>query len=268
MLRQGSGPPLVLFHGILCSEKAWRRVVPLLAPHHDTIALNALGHRGGRHPIVRPVTIRHVVDDAERTLDELKIDRPHVAGNSLGGWVALELARRGRALSVSAFSPAGLWPAGGSTQGTPRAVRVLERTIRDTRRGRPLLRVLGRSARFRRWAMQANIVHGDRLTPGEFVDLADDLLGCGVAEDLLRTSEGLGALGPLGCPVTLAWAGVDRILPLSSTGQAARELLPAARFLVLDGVGHLAMFDAPDRVAATILETTALATEPRKATHA
>jgi pimeloyl-ACP methyl ester carboxylesterase len=268
MLRQGSGPPLVLFHGILCSERAWRRVMPLLAPYHDTIAPTALGHRGGRHPIVRPTTMGHVFEDAERTLDELKIDQAHLAGNSLGGWVALELARRGRALSLSLFSPAGLWPAGGSTQGTPRAVRVLERTMRDTRRGRPLLPVLGWSARFRRWAMQANIVHGERLTVNEFVDLADDLLGCVVGEDLLKTSEGLGAVGPLACPVTLAWSGVDHILPLSSTGQAAREKLPDARFLVLDGVGHLAMFDAPERVARAILETTALASEQRRATNA
>jgi pimeloyl-ACP methyl ester carboxylesterase len=255
MLRQGSGTPLVLFHGVLGGERMWARVVPLLATRHDTIALTALGHRGGRHPSVRPATVRHVIDDAERALDELQIDKAHFAGNSLGGWVALELARRGRALSVCAFSPAGFWEPS-RNNGAVRGVSLLRRTIHDTRRGRPLLPLLGRSARFRRWAMKANAVHGDRLTVDELVALADDLLGCVIGEDLLATSETVGPMSPLPCPVTLAWSECDRVLPLSSHGKVARERLPEAKFLVLDGVGHVPMFDEPDRVAGTILETT------------
>jgi pimeloyl-ACP methyl ester carboxylesterase len=97
MLRQGKGPPLVLFHGVLCSERVWERVIPLVAPHHDTIALTALGHKGGNAARARPTRFSHVIDDAQETLDRLGIAKAHLAGNSMGGWVALELARRGRA---------------------------------------------------------------------------------------------------------------------------------------------------------------------------
>ena len=118
MLREGSGEPLVLFHGILCSERVWRNVVPLLAEDFDVVALNALGHRGG--PAAgdsRPATIEALTDAAERQLDELGIEQAHLAGNSLGGWMALELARRGRARSVCALSPAGFWDEVGGRTG-------------------------------------------------------------------------------------------------------------------------------------------------------
>src|ERR1700712_5829571 len=133
MLRQGSGDPVVLLHGVTGSEGMWRRVVPLLAPHHDTVALTALGHRGGR-PGWSGVRIADVVDDAERSLDELGFDRPHLAGNSMGGWVALELARRGRAASVCALSPAGCWDASSDEHRSTRT--TLKRVVAMTRAGR------------------------------------------------------------------------------------------------------------------------------------
>src|SRR6195952_482650 len=136
MLRQGSGDPVVLLHGVTGSEGMWRRVVPLLAPHHDTVALTALGHRGGR-PGWSGVRIADVVDDAERSLDELGFDRAHLAGNSMGGWVALELARRGRATTVTAFSPAGTWDPVSPEH--KRTRKVLARAGADARRSRALL---------------------------------------------------------------------------------------------------------------------------------
>jgi pimeloyl-ACP methyl ester carboxylesterase len=91
------------------SDSAWRETVPLVAVHHEVFTPIAIGHRGGPPVQRRPVTIWDVIDAAERYLDEHGLEQPHLAGNSMGGFVALELARRGRAESVSAFSPAGLW---------------------------------------------------------------------------------------------------------------------------------------------------------------
>src|ERR1700722_12595198 len=71
MLRQGSGEPIVLFHGILGSERMWSGVVPLLPLHNDAIAPTALGHAGGPPPLRRPARIVDVIDDAERVLDSL-----------------------------------------------------------------------------------------------------------------------------------------------------------------------------------------------------
>ncbi len=100
MIRSGKGEPVVLLHGVTGSETMWRNVIPRLAPRYDTIALTALGHRGGR-PGGRGASVQDLVDDAERSLDELGLERPHLAGNSLGGWMTIELARRGRAARLA-----------------------------------------------------------------------------------------------------------------------------------------------------------------------
>jgi pimeloyl-ACP methyl ester carboxylesterase len=97
-------PPLVLFHGLAMSGNAWREVVPLVSGHHRVYAPTADGHRGGSAAQRRRTTMTDMVDAAERYLDECGLDRPHLAGNSMGGFVAIELARRGRAASVCAFS--------------------------------------------------------------------------------------------------------------------------------------------------------------------
>jgi pimeloyl-ACP methyl ester carboxylesterase len=260
VIRSGSGEPLVLLHGVTGSERMWTRVVPWLAPHHDTIAVTALGHHGGRVCGDR-VALVDVVDDAQRQLDELGLERVHLAGNSMGGWVALELARRGRARSVCALSPGGCWHVGARdhTHGVGR-LRRIARTVRLTR---ALLPLAARSATVRRIAMRDNAVHGDRLTPEELVGLADDLLACSAREALLATTEELAPLDPLPCPVVIAWASRDRIFPPAVNGPRARELVPGATYMELPDVGHVPMVDDPALVARTILNTTRLASSDR-----
>jgi pimeloyl-ACP methyl ester carboxylesterase len=254
MIRTGKGPPLILFHGILCSESVWRRVVPLVADHHDTIVPTSLGHRGGAPAGRGPVRFSDLADEAERLLDGLAIDRAHLAGNSLGGWLSLELARRSRALSVCAFSPAGFWTA--SDPGKHRAGVAFRASIRQARMGRPFIRLVAWSARFRRWALRLIAVHGERATIDELLAFTDDMLECTVLDDLLSTGEAVAGLDGAACPITLAWSDPDRLLPLATHGARARERLPSARFKVLEGIGHVPMVDAPEVVAATILETT------------
>ncbi|MGH2831233.1 MAG: alpha/beta fold hydrolase, partial [Solirubrobacteraceae bacterium] len=87
MLRTGEGEPLLLLHGILCSEQIWSPVAPLLAYHHEVIAPTLLGHHGGAPARVRPARLEHLVDELESLLDRLKLERAHITGNSLGGWI-------------------------------------------------------------------------------------------------------------------------------------------------------------------------------------
>jgi pimeloyl-ACP methyl ester carboxylesterase len=248
--------PLVLLHGVGMSARVWDDVRPLLEPHHDVVAPTALGHRGGAGPAHGPVAVRDVVDDAERALDALGLDRAHLAGNSLGGWVAIELARRGRARTVCAFSPAGSWTAGTAEQTA--SVRRIRRMILMARLGRALpMPLLMRSAVVRRLVLRDVAEHGDRITAEQAVEVARDLLACAIADDMLSTREEIAPLDPLPCPVTLAWSSADALLPADVNGAVARARLPQARFVVLDGLGHVPMFDDPRRVANAILETTA-----------
>ncbi|MET0386849.1 MAG: alpha/beta hydrolase [Polyangiales bacterium] len=251
--REGSGEPLVLLHGITGSRGMWRNVVPLLAAKHDVIVPTALGHRGGTAASIKPARIAHVVDDAERLLDRLGLAQVHLAGNSMGGWVALELARRGRAASVCALSPAGMWESR-----APATVRVLGSLAFLARLSRPVLPLLAHSALFRRIVLRDNAVHGHRVTREELIALTDDVIGCTITSDLLRTPESLPALAA-SCPITIAWAEKDRIFPLPSHAELARHRIPGAHYLELRGVGHVPMFDDPQLVADTILASTARA---------
>jgi pimeloyl-ACP methyl ester carboxylesterase len=202
------------------------------------------------------VRVRDLVDDAETMLDARGLQRPHLAGNSLGGWMAIELARRGRARTVCALSPAGSWTAG--TEEQMRGVRKIRRARRMARLGRALpMPLLLRSAGVRRLVLRDVARHGDRLTPAQAVQGTQDLLDCTVADDILSTDEEIAPLDPLPCPITLAWASDDALLPVAVNGAVARARLPQARFTVLARTGHVPMIDDPEGVARAILRTTA-----------
>src|SRR4051812_23938346 len=163
----------------------WRRVVPLLEAQHTVLTPTALGHRGGSLATLRPVRFEHVVDDFARMLDARGLDRVHLAGNSMGGWAALELARRGRALSVCALSPAGMWQI--NDRDHRHAQRTLRKVAKQTRDGRKLLPWLTRWALFRHLALRPTAAHGERISAAEFLELSGDMLDCAALDDLLVT---------------------------------------------------------------------------------
>jgi pimeloyl-ACP methyl ester carboxylesterase len=243
---------VVLFHGVTGSERMWRHVIPLLDPDYDVIALTALGHRGGR-PSRPGDGVRDLVDDAERSLDELGLDRPHLVGNSLGGWMAIELARRGRAASVCALSPAGCWDvaAGEHLVGAAR----LRKAINLARLTAWIMPWASQVALVRRLTLRDVAVHGERVSAEELVGVVDDLMACTLRQELLATEEFVAPLDPLPCPVVLAWSELDRVLPIQTIGRRAHTRLPQATWRVVPGVGHLPMFDDPRLVADVIDES-------------
>jgi len=233
------------------SAAAWDEVVPLLVDRFELIVPTAAGHRGGP-ALTGPATFTGLVDDAERLLDARGLDAVHVAGNSLGGWMGIELARRGRARSVCALSPAGFWTPGSPDWARPTArIRRVGVLARATAPAAPLIM---RSAALRRFGLRDVAVHGDRLTPEQALGSTRDLLACTAARELLRTGESVAPLDPLPCPVTLAWSERDLIFPPHVHGRTARERLPGARYVVLPGVGHVPMVDDPELTARTIRE--------------
>jgi pimeloyl-ACP methyl ester carboxylesterase len=244
---------LVLFHGLTMSGRAWHTTRPFLTNDFDVVTPTALGHAGGRTPGHRPIRIADVVDDAERTLDELGIDSAHLAGNSMGGWVALELARRGRATTVTALSPAGTWDP--TSREHKRTRNALSRAGADSRRTRALLPLVLNVPQIRRFAMRTTCADGARLAPREIIAAVDDLLGCTVLDDLLTTTESLQPL-QVETPITVAWSGADALLLPGVNGALAQPLIPGAVHTVLPGVGHVPMLDDPALVAATIRATT------------
>jgi pimeloyl-ACP methyl ester carboxylesterase len=238
------------------SARVWHRVRPLLADDFEVVTPTALGHSGGRPATTRPAKIADVVDDAERTLDALGLEIAHLAGNSMGGWVALELARRGRARTVCALSPAGTWDAASREHRRTRA--VLSRARTDTRRSHLLLPFALRAPAIRRFALRSTAADGARVSRADVLAIVADLLACDIAEDLLATTEALAPMpDPLPCPITIAWAERDALLLPEINGAMARTLVPGADHISLPSTGHVPMLDDPGLVAATIRAATA-----------
>jgi pimeloyl-ACP methyl ester carboxylesterase len=252
-------PPLLLLHGVTMSASAWDDVAPLLSHRFELIVPTAAGHRGGPS-LQGTASIRALIDVTEQLLDERGLQTVHIAGNSMGGWMAIELARRGRARSVCALSPAGFWTSGSrdATEATDR-IRRVQRLTRATRFIAPMALRLGT---VRRIAMRDIAQHADRLTTNQALESMLDLFGCDAADELLGTSESVATLDPLPCPITLAWAERDRILPAAIHGVTAQRRLPQATYAVLPGVGHVPMIDDPALCAQIIVDSTTSPSTP------
>jgi pimeloyl-ACP methyl ester carboxylesterase len=248
-------PPLALLHPATSCGRIWHDVVRLLSEYHEVHAPTLLGHRGGPAPQRRPATGTDIVDSAERYLDEHGLHRPHLVGNSGGGAGAIELARRGRAATVCAISPAGFWSADdGSMTRVQNQIRLGAKVFRLIHPVAPLVLKL---AAGRRIILRNFVCHGERLSAARALDLYfADPLGCTIIDDMLAWRDTVESLDPLPCPVTLAWAELDRFVPATTYGKTARERLPGATWVTLPGVGHNAMVDDPAMVARTIMAVT------------
>lgn len=253
--RHGSGEPLVLVHGVTHRRQAWYPVLDRLAEHREVVLVDLPGH-GRSDPLVtdgRPVS--EVVGELFRAfLSEQGLDRPHVAGYSLGGRVALEAGARGDARSVTAFSPAGFWRTDAEFAYTR---RIFTSAAALTERLGP------RAERLTSTRAGRKIMYGILMShPGRVS--ADHALGdfraFEYARPALRTL--LGAATPFideipaDVPVTIAWAARDLVLP-PWQADVARQLYPQAVHLMMRGVGHVPMWDAPEHVARIILRGTA-----------
>jgi pimeloyl-ACP methyl ester carboxylesterase len=238
--------PLLLLHGLGGSKEIWTPVLDLLEAERAPLALDLPGF-GAEPPLaaqVEPSAANLAAAVHERCL-ALGIERPHVAGNSLGGWVALEMGRAGWSSSVTAISPAGLWRA-----------PIGERRVNTqlwARRLRPLAAVALHNRGLRERMLATFAAHPERIPAREGRKLVlgwIDASGYDGANRAMRTHvfdpEGY----PEEVPVTIAWAELDRLV-----GPPKPRRRPAqARFLVLPGVGHTPMWDDPELVARTVLE--------------
>ena len=108
--RRGTGPPLVLLHGIGSARNAWDPIIDALAERFDVLAIDLPGF-GESPPLLAGVEPRPaaIAAGVAAFLDSQDVVTPHVAGHSLGGWVALELAAIYPLGSLTLLSPAGLW---------------------------------------------------------------------------------------------------------------------------------------------------------------
>jgi pimeloyl-ACP methyl ester carboxylesterase len=249
--REGNGEPLVLLHGIGLRWQIFRPVIGALAQDYEAIACDSPGF-GRSAPLAQGIqpSIPAYAEAFERFFTAQGIERPHVAGNSMGGAITLELARRGSVRSATAISPAGFW--------TPAERRFcqlsLEPLARTPRAARPALERLARSDWGRRVLLWQTFGHPERLPGEEAVATLRDAWAAPAFADALAAFDDY-TFGDgeqlAGTPVTVAWGMQDRLLPYARQAPRARALLPHARHLTL-GVGHVPFYDDPPVVVATI----------------
>jgi pimeloyl-ACP methyl ester carboxylesterase len=240
--RTGAGEPLLLLHGIGSTRDDFAELGPRLAEDYEVLSVDLPGH-GHSAPLATRPTVAALTDAVELDLDRLGLDRVHVLGNSLGGRIALELARRHRALSVVAIAPSGMGlPGERAFQGAAMAGARL-----SMRRARSLIDPLSRSgpgrtlllAGLRARPSRASVTEA-RAVRGGFAEATGfwRMLWWSVLADVPT------GLGEVDCPVVLA-QGVRDLL---SGGQTARYLLlvPGSRFRLLRRAGHAPQSDTPD----------------------
>lgn len=254
--RGGSGPPLLCLHGFMDTWRTWELVLPALGRRHDVLAPTLPGHAGGER-LGGPTSFEAVLDALERQLDREGLGLVHAVGNSLGGYLALRLAERGRALSVVALAPAG-----GLPRGDPRLAALLDRqrSLRaQAKAAAPLLAASLRTPEGRRQATRLLTCRSDHI-PADLVDhIVRGVAACPDADALAAAAlEADWALDPerITCPVRVVWGTDDALLPWpASAGRYAHEL-PQAEWVVLDGVGHCPQLDVPPETAELVLGLT------------
>jgi pimeloyl-ACP methyl ester carboxylesterase len=242
-VRVGSGKPLALIHPLGGGIVVWRPVLERLAREREVVAMDMPGF--GASPAASDgfvPTAANLAAEVNGLLSELGIERPHVAGISLGGWVALEMAKSGHAASVCAISPAGMWRRPLEPGGDRQAI---------ARRLRPALPALLASRRIRRWLLSTTVANPDAVPREEAAELVlgfVDSAGYAGSNAEMRAGAFEHA-DRIGIPVTIAWGSRDR-----TVGRPSRTRRPPnTRYVERPGWGHVPTWDDPDGVAELIL---------------
>jgi pimeloyl-ACP methyl ester carboxylesterase len=223
-IHQGSGEPVLLLHPFLLSQSAWKYVAPQLAERYEVFAPTMSGHHGGtRGPML--LDVASLADDVERRLDQLGWGTAHIVGNSLGGWVAFELDRRGRARTLTGIAPAGGW-----ARFSPVKYEIVAKF-------KGALPIVLATALLRQRVLRLPFAHwfifpavsatADGLNDSDRRDLVDDVAHCSAYYKLMV-----------------------RALTTPGLLEIAHSCTPTR----LEGVGHIPMFEAPAKITEVISE--------------
>ncbi|WP_345493238.1 alpha/beta fold hydrolase [Nocardia callitridis] len=255
-LHTGSGDPLLLLHGFMMSPHCWEQTAARLSAQCEVFAPAFLGHWGGASAEGRTADVHALADHVEAQLDELGWRTCHIAGNSLGGWVGVELARRGRARTLTLIAPAGGWHIPSLAQFTIAAkffslvpVLAIGKRLGDFGIKNPIAR------RFALLWLSKNAAAVSRRDATTAILAA---LHCdSVVSTLLGSMRGpeQADLSTLTTPVRLLLSEYDRVIPNRVYARRyLKELPPSADRILVNNVGHVPMLEAPDRIATLIAE--------------
>jgi pimeloyl-ACP methyl ester carboxylesterase len=255
--RGGSGPPLVCLHGFTDTWRTWELVLGELEAHHDVLASTLAGHAGGP-PLDGEVTHATLADAVEAAMDEAGFETAHLVGNSLGGYLALQLAARGRADSVVALAPAGGWAEGDDHRDTLEFFREMQALLAQAV---PHADAIVATPEGRRRATEYMVTNYEHIPADLVRHMMLGAASCPGFDALLdfAAEDGwsLDAVA-IDCPVRVVWGTADRVLEWPRAAARYRsDWLPAADWVELDGIGHGPQLDVPLETAQLVLGVTA-----------
>jgi pimeloyl-ACP methyl ester carboxylesterase len=265
--RAGSGEPVVLLHGFTAAWRIWHPILADLVARYEVIAPTLPGHHGGpSYPADQPITFEHSTDAVEGLLDELGVGTAHFVGNSMGGGIALELAKRGRARSVVALAPAGGWSRGDGEG--PRIGGFFAKQIKMLERTHAWSERIMRRPGTRRLAFREIMRHGELVAPADAASISQAALDCSISrraiQALLADNAELtiGDLDRISCPVLLATPQFDRVLPGPRHAPRYRREIPGVEVITLSDCGHVPVWDDANLVTKLIVEQVERNLEP------
>jgi len=257
MHRGGSGEPLLLLHGFTDTWRTWELVLPALERRHDVLAITLAGHAGGS-AIDGGDPEAAIRDAVAAALDAAGWETAHVAGNSLGGYLALHVAALGRARSVVALAPAGGALAG---EASARETLAYFATAQElVRAAAPHADAIVATPEGRRRATLMTAERFEHIPPELLAHQLRGAAGCTGAAELMEHAQAHGwhvDAERVGCPLRFVWGTEDKILRWPGAAARYRQQFPQADWVELEGVGHLPQLDVPLETAELILGVTA-----------
>ena len=257
-IHAGAGEPILLLHPFMMSSYVWTDVAPRLADtgRYEVFAPTMAGHNGG--PATRSwfLDTDTMANHIESQLDALGWDTAHIVGNSLGGWVAFELERRGRARTLTAIAPAGGWH-----RWSPVKYEIVAKFVAGLPVWLTAVALRERALRLP-FAKQAASVPISATPAGlsdeHLLEIIDDVTHCRAYYQLLIKAlllPGLMQLTETTIPTHLVICERDRVLPHPRfTKHFLKHIPEISAVTQLDGVGHIPMFEAPQTVVDLIVE--------------
>jgi pimeloyl-ACP methyl ester carboxylesterase len=236
--------------------RVWELVLPALEREHDVLAPTLPGHAAGP-PLPAAVDLGTFPDAVEAAMDAAGFTTAHLVGNSLGGFVALQLAARGRAESVVALAPAGGWAP--DDPGRERLLRLQRELWQTVRGSASYADTIVATPEGRRRATQLVTTNWKHI-PADLI--ADQIRGIAASDagPLLDYAEGADwtlDAERITCPVRVVWGTADQLLEWPRSAERfRRDWLPAADWVELEGVGHAPQLDVPLETAELILGVT------------
>jgi pimeloyl-ACP methyl ester carboxylesterase len=242
-----SGETILLVHGIGGSKDHFTRVAAGLTSKHRVVAVDLPGFGESGRDGLLPYDVPAQAERLKEIVTALHLERFHLAGSSMGGFVSMVYAAKypDDVKSLWLLNPAGV------AQTKPsEMVSIAIRTGRSplfARRSEELDEIFAlvfANAPKLPWCVRR--VTAERM-------IADEPLHQKIF-DAVRRSEPIDlAASRIQAPVLIVWGSDDRVLDVSG-GELLVKLLPRARLVVMPGVGHLPMLEAPALTVAGYLD--------------